>query len=94
MSCPDTRTAPETWMWVLVNSAPKALQTAIDIKASGYHVFAAGENGLGKHTIISRLLHRIAADAPTPDDWVYVLQFYRSTHASGFAHVRRSNGAV
>src|SRR5690606_11497061 len=42
---------------------------------SGYHVFAAGENGLGKRTVISRLLQRIAADAPTPDDWVYVHNF-------------------
>lgn len=71
----DTRTAPDLDVGFGQKRALKALHTALDIKASGYHVFAAGENGLGKRTIISRLLTRIAADAPTPDDWVYVHNF-------------------
>nr|WP_201606703.1 ATP-binding protein [Psychrobacter okhotskensis] len=71
----DTRTAPDLDVGFGQQRALKALQTALDIKASGYHVFAAGENGLGKRTVISRLLTRIAADAPTPDDWVYVHNF-------------------
>ena len=71
----DTRTAPDLDVGFGQERAIKALQTALDIKASGYHVFAAGENGLGKRTVISRLLTRIAADAPTPDDWVYVHNF-------------------
>ncbi|MGP9687651.1 AAA family ATPase [Psychrobacter sp. AOP22-C1-C5] len=71
----DTRTAPDLDVGFGQERALKALQTALDIKASGYHVFAAGENGLGKRTIISRLLTRIAADTPTPDDWVYVHNF-------------------
>nr|WP_227674687.1 ATP-binding protein [Psychrobacter jeotgali] len=71
----DTRTAPDLEVGFGQQRAIKALQTALDINASGYHVFAAGENGLGKRTIISRLLQRIAADAPTPDDWVYVHNF-------------------
>ncbi|WP_227675758.1 ATP-binding protein [Psychrobacter piscatorii] len=71
----DTRTAPDLDVGFGQQRALKALHTALDIKASGYHVFAAGENGLGKRTVISRLLARIAADAPTPDDWVYVHNF-------------------
>lgn len=71
----DTRTAPDLDVGFGQQRALKALQTALDIHASGYHVFAAGENGLGKRTVISRLLQRIAADAPTPDDWVYVYNF-------------------
>lgn len=71
----DTRTAPDLDIGFGQQRALKALQTALDIHASGYHVFAAGENGLGKRTVISRLLQRIAADAPTPDDWVYVHNF-------------------
>ncbi|WP_201551827.1 ATP-binding protein [Psychrobacter fjordensis] len=71
----DTRTAPDLDVGFGQERALKALNTALDIKASGYHVFAAGENGLGKRTVISRLLTRIAADAPTPDDWVYVHNF-------------------
>lgn len=71
----DTRTAPDLDVGFGQQRALKALQTALDIHASGYHVFAAGENGLGKRTVISRLLQRIAADAATPDDWVYVHNF-------------------
>ena len=71
----DTRTAPDLDVGFGQQRALKALQTALDIHASGYHVFAAGENGLGKRTVISRLLQRIAADASTPDDWVYVHNF-------------------
>jgi len=71
----DTRTAPDLDIGFGQQRALKALQTALDIKASGYHVFAAGENGLGKRTVIRRLLQRSAADAPTPDDWVYVHNF-------------------
>lgn len=71
----DTRIAPDLDVGFGQQRALKALQTALDIHASGYHVFAAGENGLGKRTVISRLLQRIAGDAPTPDDWVYVHNF-------------------
>ncbi|WP_413520076.1 AAA family ATPase [Psychrobacter glacincola] len=71
----DTRSAPDLDIGFGQQRALKALHTALDIHASGYHVFAAGENGLGKRTIISRLLTLIAADAPTPDDWAYVHNF-------------------
>ncbi|TXD98149.1 AAA family ATPase [Psychrobacter frigidicola] len=71
----DTRTAPPLNIGFGQQRALKALQTALDIHASGYHVFAAGENGLGKRTVISRLLQRIAVEQPTPDDWVYVHNF-------------------
>ncbi|WP_300393645.1 ATP-binding protein [uncultured Psychrobacter sp.] len=71
----NTRCAPPLDIGFGQQRAIKALQTAIDIDASGYHVFAAGENGLGKRTIISRLLQQIAAQNPTPNDWVYVHNF-------------------
>ncbi|MGM8870634.1 Lon protease family protein [Psychrobacter sp. 2Y5] len=71
----DTRTAPPLDIGFGQQRALKALQTALDIDASGYHVFAAGENGLGKRTIISRLLQQIAAKDATPNDWIYVHNF-------------------
>lgn len=55
--------------------AIKAIRTALGIKANGYHIFAAGENGLGKRTLIMRLLQEVASHQPTPDDWVYVHNF-------------------
>jgi len=55
--------------------ACKAIATALDINANGYHIFAAGENGLGKRTLITRLLQAHAKQKPTPNDWVYVHNF-------------------
>lgn len=55
--------------------AIKAINTALDIRANGYHVFAVGENGLGKRTLITRLLSERAKAMPTPNDWVYVHNF-------------------
>lgn len=55
--------------------ACQAILTALDIHANGYHVFAAGENGLGKRTLIQRLLNEFAKTRLTPDDWVYVHNF-------------------
>lgn len=42
---------------------------------NGYHIFAAGENGLGKRTLITRLLQQYVKQQPTPSDWVYVHNF-------------------
>lgn len=55
--------------------ANRAINTALTINASGYHIFAAGENGLGKRTMILRLLQQHAKNLPTPEDWVYVHNF-------------------
>ncbi|WFF39228.1 AAA family ATPase [Moraxella nasibovis] len=55
--------------------AVKAIDIALDIHANGYHVFAVGENGLGKRTIITRLLRERAKNEPTPPDLVYVHDF-------------------
>lgn len=60
--------------------AVNAIQTALDIKANGYHVFAVGENGLGKRTLITRLLAERAKHEPTPPDLVYVHNFDAPRH--------------
>lgn len=56
--------------------AVNAIQTALDISANGYHVFAVGENGLGKRTLITRLLAERAKHEPTPPDLIYVHNFH------------------
>lgn len=55
--------------------AKAAMLTALNIHASGYNVFASGRNGLGKRTMIMRLLTAHAKTLPTPSDWVYVNNF-------------------
>lgn len=55
--------------------AIQAILTALDIKANGYNIFAVGENGLGKRTIITNLLKQRAMQEPTPPDLIYVHNF-------------------
>ncbi|UXZ05295.1 ATP-binding protein [Moraxella nasicaprae] len=58
--------------------AIKAINTALNIRANGYHIFAVGENGLGKRTLITRLLTERAKSQNTPNDLVYVHNFVDS----------------
>lgn len=57
--------------------AVQAIRTALDIRANGYHIFGAGENGLGKRTLIIRLLSDYSkkSNQKTPDDWMYVYNY-------------------
>lgn len=55
--------------------AINAIDTALDIHQKGYHVFAVGENGLGKRTLVHKLLNERAKDEPTPDDLIYLHNF-------------------
>lgn len=41
----------------------------------GYHLFAAGPDGIGKSTIVESFLRRRAAQMPAPPDWLYVHNF-------------------
>ena len=52
-----------------------AIDTALGIQANGYHIFATGENGLGKRTLITKKLTQYAKHRPTPNDWIYVHNF-------------------
>lgn len=55
--------------------AYRAILTALQIEANGYHIFASGENGLGKRTLINKILSDYVKDRPSPKDWVYVHNF-------------------
>ncbi|ELA08436.1 peptidase S16, lon-like protein [Moraxella macacae 0408225] len=55
--------------------AYQAIRTALNIHANGYHIFASGENGLGKRTFIEKLLSEHAKSRQKPSDWVYVHNF-------------------
>lgn len=57
------------------NRAKASLETGINLPYSGYNIFAVGTAGLGKRTMIRRLLAEHAKELPTPSDWVYVNNF-------------------
>lgn len=55
--------------------ARAAVETALSLPFDGYNIFAVGTSGLGKRTMLKRMLAVQAADMPTPSDWVYVNNF-------------------
>lgn len=52
-----------------------SVETALKLPYDGYNIFAVGTNGLGKRTMLKRLLAKHAANMATPSDWVYVNNF-------------------
>lgn len=55
--------------------AKASVEAGIALPYSGYNIFAVGTAGLGKRTMIKRLLQQHAKTMPTPNDWVYVNNF-------------------
>ena len=55
--------------------ALKALELGLEIKSSGYNIFATGIVGTGRTTIIKKILRDYAQKQPVPDDWCYVYNF-------------------
>lgn len=57
------------------NRARASVEAGISLPYSGYNIFAVGTAGLGKRTMIKRMLEQHAKSLPTPSDWVYVNNF-------------------
>ncbi len=55
--------------------AVRAIEFALGMGANGYNLYAAGHDGLGKHTIVQAFLRRHAAQIDPPAEWVYVHNF-------------------
>ncbi len=55
--------------------AQKAVEFAMSIKEKGYNIYAIGQNGLGKRTMILRYLNRHKHDTDALFDWCYVANF-------------------
>lgn len=58
--------------------ARASVEAGIALPYSGYNIFAVGTAGLGKRTMMKRLLQQHAKNMPTPSDWVYVNNFRQS----------------
>src|SRR5262245_29752763 len=55
--------------------AAEAIAFALEVGASGFHVYAAGSPGTGRESIVLAAVRAFAATRPTPPDWIYVHNF-------------------
>jgi lon-related putative ATP-dependent protease len=55
--------------------AVSAVMFGIEIESEGYHIYAMGDSGTGKTSIVERFLTRQTRDEPVPDDWAYFNNF-------------------
>ncbi|PMH43142.1 ATP-dependent protease [Vibrio sp. 10N.286.49.B3] len=55
--------------------AQKAVEFAMSIKEKGYNIYAIGQNGLGKRTMILRYLSRHQPESDEVFDWCYLANF-------------------
>ena len=57
------------------SSAIEAISFGTAIAQDGYNLFAFGDPGVGRHTLIKAYLTEQAAGRPAPEDWCYVNNF-------------------
>ena len=55
--------------------ADEAIAFGTGMSHEGYNLFAFGDPGLGRHTLIEASLLKRARDLPAPDDWCFVNNF-------------------
>ncbi len=53
-----------------------AIRFAAGMRSTGYNVFVLGPFGIGKHTVVRRVLRDLAAGEAVPSDWCYVYNFH------------------
>jgi len=52
-----------------------AIRFGVKMRRQGYNIYALGPAGLGKHTLVRRIVEERAAHEPSPPDWCYVNNF-------------------
>jgi lon-related putative ATP-dependent protease len=55
--------------------AVESLRFGTGIRHHGYNIFALGQPGTGRRSMIEQVLNRQLKDEPPPDDWCYVNNF-------------------
>ena len=70
-----TADLPDRGDFIGQQRAVKALELGVSIQRQGYNIFALGQSGTGKHTLIRRLVEDRAKGETPPSDWCYVNNF-------------------
>ena len=55
--------------------AKEALEFGLSMDAIGFNVFAMGDHGTGRQTLIKHMLHELAGEQATPAEWCYINNF-------------------
>lgn len=71
--------------------AKEALDFGLSMSSVGFNVFAMGEHGTGRQTLIQQLLTKLAKQQPTPTEWCYINNF-DETHAPFKLYVNPGDG--
>ena len=71
--------------------AKEALDFGFSMSAIGFNVFAMGEHGIGRQTLIKQLLSNLAKEQPTPAEWCYINNFDEN-HAPYKLYVNPGDG--
>ncbi|TMM46914.1 Lon protease family protein [Colwellia ponticola] len=58
--------------------AKEALAFGLSMSAIGFNVFALGEHGTGRQTLIKQMLTSLASEQASPDEWCYTNNFDES----------------
>lgn len=71
--------------------AKEALDFGLSMSAIGFNVFAMGEHGTGRQTLIKQLLNKLAKEQATPAEWCYINNFDEN-HAPYKLYVNPGDG--
>lgn len=55
--------------------AKEALEFGLSMEAQGFNVFAMGEHGTGRQTLIKQMLTSLSSQHETPPEWCYINNF-------------------
>jgi len=55
--------------------AKEALEFGLSMQATGFNVFAMGDHGTGRQTLINQMLKSFASEQNTPPEWCYINNF-------------------
>ena len=71
--------------------AKEALEFGLSMNSVGFNVFAMGEHGTGRQTLIKQMLTTLAKEQSTPAEWCYINNFDES-HAPYRLYVNPGDG--
>ena len=73
--CQSPKLTPTEQGFIGHERAKEALDFGLSMGAIGFNVFAMGEHGTGRLTLIKQMLTRLASSQATPDEWCYINNF-------------------